>query len=189
MKDYTVTTLRVGMLPTSCHIITADQGCIVVDPGDEPERIDNALTGPLLAILLTHGHFDHIGGIAGLIEKHPAAEIIIHALDAPALLDPELNASRMIRRPFTAPAATRTVEEGDTVDIGGLTFTVLHTPGHTIGSVCYRLGNDLFSGDTLFHAGFGRTDLPTGSMAQMRASLQRLSEMTDIEHLYPGHEV
>ena len=189
MKQYSVKTLSVGMMPTNCYIITAGEGCVVIDPGADAARIAEALQGPLLAILLTHAHFDHIGAVQKLKEMYPDAPIMIHRLDAPALLDPARNCSEMIRRPFITPKADRELEEGDTISLGSLTFHVLHTPGHTAGSACYLLDRDLFSGDTLFHNGFGRTDLPTGDVEDMRLSLQRLSEMTDIAVLYPGHEV
>lgn len=103
------------------------------------------------------------------------------------LSNPKENASFLMGAPVTAPEATRLVHEGNTVTAAGLTFTVLHTPGHTAGSVCYQIGEKLFTGDTLFRFGCGRTDLPTGSSEQMQASLARVVPMARNLEIYPGH--
>lgn len=103
------------------------------------------------------------------------------------LSNPQENASFLMGAPVTAPEATRLVHEGDKVTAAGLTFTVLHTPGHTAGSVCYQIGEKLFTGDTLFRFGCGRTDLPTGSSEQMQASLARVVPMARNLEIYPGH--
>ncbi len=181
-------TLTVGRLGTCCYILWDDaaETCIVIDPGDEPERIRAACEGRRIeAILLTHGHFDHIGGVQELAKD--GAEIVIHREDAPMLLNPELNACGMINRLITAPKATRLIREGEVLNYAGLTLAVLHTPGHTPGGVCYQAGEALFTGDTLFHYGYGRTDLPGGSMPQLAASLRRLSAIVPGKDVYPGH--
>ena len=113
--------------------------------------------------------------------------MVFHALVAPLLFNPLENASLLMGAPVTAPEATKLVHEGDTVMAAGLTFTVLHTPGHTAGSVCYQIGDKLFTGDTLFRFGCGRTDLPTGSSEQMQASLARVVPMARNLEIYPGH--
>ena len=152
----------------------------------EPERIRKAADGrTIAAILLTHGHFDHIGAVRALMT--PETELVVHAQDAPMLSNPQENASFLMGAPVTAPEATRLVHEGDKVTAAGLTFTVLHTPGHTAGSVCYQIGDKLFTGDTLFRFGCGRTDLPTGSSEQMQASLARVVPMARNLEIYPGH--
>lgn len=181
--------LSVGLLGTCCYILSLPgrEDCVVIDPGAEPERVRQAANGRrIAAILLTHGHFDHIGGVAGLME--PDTALVIHELDAPMLGDPERNASWLIGQRVTAPEATHVVHDGDEITYASIAFTVLHTPGHTPGSVCYRVGNALFSGDTRFHSGFGRTDLPGGSMRELRRSLARLAPLLDEVTLYPGHE-
>ena len=180
--------LSVGALGTSCYIVWDDAGdtCVVIDPGAEPERIRRACEGRKIeAILLTHGHFDHIGGAQELAKD--GAEIVIHQADAPMLRSEELNASWLAGMHVTAPEATRTVREGDEITFAGVTFTVLHTPGHTPGSVCYRAGERLFTGDTLFHFGYGRTDLPGGSMRQLAESLRRLQPLAQRYEIFPGH--
>ncbi|MBR3765018.1 MAG: MBL fold metallo-hydrolase [Clostridia bacterium] len=180
--------LSVGDLSTSCYIVWDDASdeCVVIDPGAEPERIAKACEGRrIAAILLTHGHFDHIGGVSGLAGAD--TEIVIHEADAPMLRDATLNASWLVGDHVIAPEATRTVREGDVLHYAGVEFTVLHTPGHTPGCVCYRAGEWLFTGDTLFHYGYGRTDLPGGSMAQLAASLRRLSPLAQKYDIFPGH--
>lgn len=178
----------VGLLSTCCYILWQDDrtDCIVIDPGAEAESIRTACGGRrIAAILLTHGHFDHMGAAEALLGEGTA--LVIHRDDADMLSDPQKNVSWMIGRNIACPPATRLVQEGDTLDYAGITLQVLHTPGHTPGSVCYEVGDHLFTGDTLFDYGFGRTDLPGGSAAAMRASLQRVMPMADSHSVYPGH--
>ena len=181
--------LTVGIVQTCCYILSQEDGqeCVVIDPGAEANRIrKQAGDRKIAAILLTHGHFDHIGAVRELMD--PGTKLMIHGLDAPMLGDPELNASAgLIGRNVTAPEATDTVKEGDELERAGLKVQVLHTPGHTPGSVCYEIEGELFTGDTLFEYGWGRTDLPGGSEAQMEASLRRLMPMVRTMPFHAGH--
>ncbi len=180
--------LTVGPVATNCYLLWEDArpDCVVIDPGEEAERIRQATQGrKIAAILLTHGHFDHIGAVKALMDSDTA--LVIHQSDAPMLTDAYQNASFLIGRAVTACPATALVQEGQEICYAGIPMTVLHTPGHTAGSVCYQTGNMLFTGDTLFHDGFGRTDLPGGSMAQLHRSLERLMPLAQEMTLYPGH--
>lgn len=188
MQEVKLTRVPVGMLSTSCYVLWLEgrDDCIVVDPGDEPERIRRAMNGKrLAAILLTHGHFDHIGGVDGLMEE--GTELLIHHADAPMLRDMQLNVSWMAGEPVICREATRTVEEGDVLQLAGMEIRVLHTPGHTAGGACYIVGSWLLTGDTMFEYGYGRTDLPTGSEAQLVQSLRRLMPMRQQYTVCGGH--
>ena len=185
-----IRTLSVGMLGTQCSILWEEDrdDCLVVDPGAEAERIRTAAGGRRIAgILLTHGHFDHIGAVGELMTE--GTRLLIHPLDAPMLSDPERNAGwGLLHARITAPPATDSVREGDHLTLAGIAFEVLHTPGHTPGSVCYAAGHDLFTGDTLFRHGWGRTDLPGGSEQEMMRSLRRLIRFSKDYVIHPGHE-
>lgn len=177
MKIYT---LPLGQLQTNCYLVADGDGvAAVIDPAAEPERIlqtarESSLT--IRAILLTHGHFDHVGAIAGLTQ----------ALHCPVWMhENELTLPEYLT---DGPLYyTDGYGEGDTVTVGKLNFTVLHTPGHTPGSVCLRCEDALFTGDTLFAGSCGRTDFSGGSGSEMCRSLRRLAQLPGDLAVYPGH--
>ena len=181
--------VAVGELATCCYVLWLDgrDDCLLIDPGAEAERVRAACGGKhIAAILLTHGHFDHIGAVGALMEKDTM--LAVHRLDAPLLQDPQANVSWMLGRSVTAPAPTCLLEEGDAVEAAGMTLQVLHTPGHTPGGVCYELGENLFTGDTMFDRGYGRTDLPGGDEDALSRSLRRLMPLRRSHRIFAGHE-
>jgi glyoxylase-like metal-dependent hydrolase (beta-lactamase superfamily II) len=168
----------------------ATRDAVLIDPGEFSERIEERIAALRLTvhwILDTHGHFDHIGANAEA-SRSLAAPIVCHSLDAPMLEDPIRNGSALFGMPTPASKADRLVEDGESLAAGSLTVRVLHTPGHSPGGVCYLIGEDLFSGDTLFAGGIGRYDLPGGDgralLASIRAKLLVLPPRTRV---HPGH--
>ena len=170
--------LTLGLYQTNTYILSNDTEAAVIDPGYEPDIILDALAGKTLkAILLTHGHFDHVGAVKELVAE-TGCEVWIHA--AEATMPPMVTAGPLY--------FTHTYAEGDTVcPIEGAALHVLHTPGHTPGSVCLLLGDQMFSGDTLFEGSCGRMDLPGGDQLQMHQSLNRLVSLQADYHIHPGH--
>ena len=177
-----VHTLALGSYQTNCYLVWGDDSktCVVIDPGYSPKQIlDTAATlgKTVEAIFLTHGHFDHVGAVKELVAE-TGCEVYIHA--AEATLPPMMTAGELYY--------TRTYAEGDTVTpISGVELKVLHTPGHTPGSVCLLWGDQMFSGDTLFEGSCGRVDFPGGDPQEMLKSLRRLASLQAEYQVHPGH--
>ena len=175
-------TLTLGAYGTNCYIVhdSASETCCVIDPGYTPEKVlseVDALGLTVEAILLTHGHFDHVGGV-----KEIAAETgcDVYLCADELTMPPQMTAGQLYY--------TKTYGEGDTLHLAGLTISVIRTPGHTPGSVCLLIDDAMFSGDTLFAGSYGRTDFPTGSGRQIAESVRRLlSTLPDDTMVYPGH--
>ena len=172
-------TLPLGMLQTNCYILTNGDHCLVIDPGDEPEKVLGYLEKQgltLEAILLTHGHFDHVGAVKTLAAE---TDCRVFLCEQDLTLPGAMTAGPLYHTDFYS--------DGHKLALAGMDFEVLHTPGHTPGSVCLRFGDHLFSGDTLFAGSCGRTDFPGSSPADMIHSLSRLSGLEDQLKVYPGH--
>ena len=181
--------LPLGSYQTNCYIVHEEHSktCAVIDPGYTPERVlaqAEKLGLQVDAVLLTHGHFDHVGGVEAIV-KATGCALWMREADYTQFKTPENDFFYPIHDcDFTE---VQLCEEGEQIHAGGLTFTVMETPGHTWGSVCYLCENVLFSGDTLFAGSCGRTDLPGGDGQTIVLSLERLAELEDDYTVYPGH--
>ena len=180
-----VKVMQVGPIGTNCYILEDEttNKAAVIDPGDEADKIAQVLQkdgAEVEYILLTHGHFDHTGGVADLEKACPNTPVYIHKGDVegvnPAMFPP------------LPKDQVRYYDEGDQVMVGSISVDVLHTPGHSKGSVVLKAGDILFTGDTLFRGSCGRTDLRGGSYEQIMASLKRLGELEGDFHVCPGHD-
>ncbi len=184
----------VGPVQTNCYILINNdtKECIVIDPGDKGESIAYTLKNDGLkpaAILLTHGHFDHICGV-NAIKKAFGIKVYVHEHDRELISDPEKNDSIMFTGKGVSVEADEFLRDGETLDLAGFKVKVLHTPGHTPGSVCFYIEESgvLISGDTLFQMSVGRTDLPGGSMSSLIRSLKEsIITLPEDTVVYPGH--
>ncbi|MDD4526976.1 MAG: MBL fold metallo-hydrolase [Candidatus Margulisbacteria bacterium] len=184
-------TVKVGVIDTNCYILVdSKDNCWIIDPGNDSKKIIEVLEREKVSpskILLTHGHFDHIEAVARLRQLFPEVTVYVHAEDIPFLTNNKIWEA-YLGRPLIDAKYDKTINEGDFIQQGGLSAKVISTPGHSAGSVCYLIGNNLFSGDTLFaFGGIGRTDLWNSSASAMRSSLKKLLEIEENLTVYPGH--
>ena len=182
-----VKVLQVGPIGTNCYLLEDEKAHVaaVIDPGDEAGRILQVIKDDgvdVKYILLTHGHYDHTTAVPELHQALPQAEIYIHRADANGA------GSRLFPLAGQIPDL-KFYDEGDALTLGELTIQVLHTPGHSKGSVTLKVGDVLFCGDTLFAGSCGRTDLAGGSYDEIMASLKKLGELPGDYHVCPGHDV
>ena len=184
--------LPVGMLQANCYIVYEQEGgeAAVIDPGAEEARILRQIEAHGLKVqhvLLTHAHFDHMLAAKEVMEA-TGADLLVPAGDEPALNNSRLNARFLMGSAEPYPlTASRLLEEGEEVTVGGLRLKTILTPGHTAGGCCYLCGEALFTGDTLFAGSIGRTDLPGGSFTQLKQSLDKLAALPGDYTVYPGH--
>ena len=174
-------TMPLGAYQTNCYILWAENSekCVVIDPGYEPDVILEQVRKQgksVEAILLTHGHFDHVGAVRTLAAD---TDCDVYICDKDLSMPPQFTAGPLYY--------THTYDRTGTLNLAGLSFRVIHTPGHTPGSVCLIAEDRMFSGDTLFAGSCGRTDLPGGSWPEILQSLKRLKDMAGDYMVYPGH--
>ncbi len=193
MREIHIKALVLGSVQNNCYIVRSreSQEVLVIDPGDELYKIENYLKDNDLeckAIFLTHGHFDHITAALGL-KNLTKAPIYAHVAEKELLANPNMNASVYMGEEVSV-SPDILLKDKEEVQIAGLSWRVIYTPGHTRGGVCFYLPNQgiVFSGDTLFYESIGRTDLPTGNHQMLIESIQnQLMVLEDNIEVYPGH--
>jgi len=180
--------ITVGEFQSNCYILgTRKKNAIIIDPGAEylkiKERVDRYKLKPVF-VINTHGHIDHIG-----CDNEFNLPVFIHKEDRNLLFSPEMNLSKLFFSPFILNCQVRTLEDKEKIFLDEITLEVIHTPGHTRGSICLYLEKDiLFTGDTLFNAGIGRTDLPTADERQLLNSIKnKILKFPDSTKILPGH--
>ena len=183
--------LVVGPFASNCYIVgsQSNKEGMIIDPGDEAKQILKRVKDlelDIKFIVLTHGHIDHTGALKE-VKEATGAEVVIHGDDAKSLKNQLVAIAFGLSYP-TPPRPNRLLKGGESLDVGGMHFEVLHTPGHTLGGICLLGEGVVFSGDTLFNYGIGRTDLPGGSSSQLMNSIQtKLMTLPDNTVVYPGH--
>ncbi|NLL47107.1 MAG: MBL fold metallo-hydrolase [Firmicutes bacterium] len=179
----------VNTFGVNCYVVYDQGEAIVVDPGGPSTEILEFLEREgleVVAIVDTHGHSDHIAGNAWFVEK-TGAPLCIHGADADNLTDPSLHLGPQIRMEVPESFATRLLDDGDTIQIGGQSLKVMHTPGHTVGGISLVGPNFVLSGDTLFKESVGRWDFSTSDEGELHKSLYRLAQLPKTTTVYPGH--
>ena len=181
--------LPLGMIGANCYLISTENAAVAVDIGFYSPLVDEFFENSKQKeklILLTHAHFDHIGGAKIISQKHNA-KIAIGLGDADALLDGDINLSNRFHAKIEPFSADILLNDGDTLKCGDLEFKTIATPGHTIGGVSYLLGDVLFSGDTLFYENIGRTDFSGGDFKTLENSIKKLYDLNENITVLSGH--
>lgn len=190
-----VTTLTFPCFSANCYLVTDEETgeSLLIDPGSYGERQRDFIRAQgvekLKYILLTHGHFDHMIGVERFRNAF-SGEVVVHENDSDKLSSAVGSLYSRFEReiPFASATADIKVKDGDSLPFGKYEIEVLHTPGHTKGCVCYKIGDCLFTGDTLFRGSIGRTDFPDSDENEMLSSLKKLNSVEGDYKVYPGHE-
>lgn len=177
----------VGPLQTNCYFLWDKSQTIVIDPGGEPEKIFSLIASPVKKIICTHAHPDHVGGLWAVKHEFPQAEFLLHQADLPILKEAVKGAREVLSWQIKEPPLPDEFLEEGKLTIGQWKIEVLHTPGHSPGSVCLLIKDSLFTGDVLFARGYGRTDFPLGNEKEMMKSLKRLAQLPKELVIHPGH--
>jgi len=193
MPKVAVERLIVGELAVNCYIVenTETHECFIVDPGAQAQVIiQRAGDRKVCAVLLTHGHYDHIGAVDEVC-AHFDIPAYIHAGDAAKLGDAMANVSAVFGEPLTQNTVPQRIEEEGTLTLAGIDLQIMHTPGHSNGCICCILpdGQGILTGDTFFAHGYGRTDFADGDFGKLHQSLRRLYRLTPKMIAYPGHDI
>ena len=188
--------LILGDFQTNCYVVRRDEAaveCLIVDPGFDADELLDFLSQRWLdpvAVIITHGHADHIAGVAALRQQYPKIKVYIHKADSGLLTDSEANLSVLTGAVVATEPADVLLQDGDAIDEAGVQLQVLHTPGHTRGGICLYVESEatVFAGDTLFAGSVGRTDFPGGDMDQLIEGIRtKLFMLPDNTAVYPGH--
>ena len=186
-----VSKLKVGDLSTNCYLVKDGSNISVVDPGDEAARIIQEIEKTekvnVQFILLTHGHYDHILAVDDLTIKYPSATLIIHEEDVWLLKNIDKQGDYLGKIFHNLKSKVVAVSAGSTLPFGDEVVKIIHTPGHTKGSVCYLIGDLLFSGDTIFYHNYGRIDLPWSQPNKMKESIDTILHLPAKLRILPGH--
>ena len=193
MVPVKVDCLPVGEMGVNCYLVEnlETHQCLIVDPGDEGARIIRWIGDRKpCAVLLTHGHFDHMGAVDQVCKAFDVP-LYLHSGDLNKLTDAYANVSGIFGMELTVQTPGNPLEDGDIIDYAGFPVQVLHTPGHSNGSVCYLLPGDagVLTGDTLFAHGYGRTDFPDGDFMKLKESFRKLFQLSPQRKAWPGHDV
>lgn len=188
-----ITCVPLGSYMTNCYILKdeASGESAVIDPGEYNEHLEAALrkagVDRVSLILITHGHFDHLCGVYSL-QKNYGGRVLIHGEDGACLEDENCSFAASTEEYRQQPVTDYSVfSEGDKFTLGETEITAMHTPGHTRGGACFIADDNMFTGDTLFKVGVGRTDLPGGHLRTLCRSLERIGTLTENYNIFPGH--